>query len=242
MTEINDIQAFCDENEDTSAPEAAEVTEAAEPVQETDQAADVPPPEDEQPSEPAPSGESADPLDTLKAMLAQQHSEQLSYISALSTEVEALSEQVAAGNRAVKVHEEIEHNLNDELQRYKNDFYDRLVTPFLMQFIGLYIDITEEMDEIRADSEAEPDSEYLKVHLKSLGYYADSVRGVLTNNGVEIKHPEPGSKYDYKEQRISKTVPADDPELRDCIASAKSDSFIFKGKVLRPAKVTVYKV
>ena len=174
--------------------------------------------------------------------LADRISEQSSQIAKLTELIEKLSSQVAAGNKAIAVHEEIERNLNNELQRYKNDFYDKLATPFLMQFIGLYIDLSEEMAEIKEEHDAAPEKEYLKTQLDSLGYYADSVKGALINNGVEIKTPEPGSSYDYREQRISKTIPTDDETLRDCVAEARSDAFIYNGKVLRPAKVVVYKV
>ena len=234
MTEINDIQAFCDENEETLEMESPPgVTEEISQASVPEEAAS--PPEQAEDND-------ADPIAALSEQLAAQHREQLSYISALSSEVEELSSKVTAGNRAIAVHEQIENNLNTELQKYKNDFYDKLASPFLMQFIGLYMDITEEMEELEEELTKDPDNEFLKMHLKSLGYYADSVRGALTNNGVEIKTPEPGSKYDYKEQRISKTVPADAPELRDCIASVRSSAFIYNGKILRPAKVVVYKV
>lgn len=234
MTEINDIQAFCDENEEAEMTSPPETDLPEEPAEESV-------PEEASPPEQQDEADK-DPVAALSEQLATQHQEQLSYISALSSEVEELSSQVAAGNRAIAVHEQIENNLNTELQRYKNDFYDKLASPFLMQFIGLYMDITEECEELEEELEKAPDNDFLKMHLKSLRYYADSVRGALTNNGVEIKTPEPGSKYDYKEQRISKTVPADDPELRDCIASVRSSAFIYNGKILRPAKVVVYKV
>ena len=149
---------------------------------------------------------------------------------------------LSAANRAVAVHEEIERNLNNELQRYKNDFYDKLASPFLMQFIGLYIDMTEEIAELKAENEDVSGNEFLSAYIKSLEYYADSVRGVLTNNSVEIKTPAVGDKYDYLEHRISKTIPSEDPANRDCIAAVRSSAFVYNGKVLRPAKVAVYKV
>ena len=101
---------------------------------------------------------------------------------------------------------------------------------------------TEEMAEIKEEYDSSPEKEYLKTHLDSLRYYANSVRGALINSGVEIKTPDVGSSYDYKEQRISKTIPTEDEALRDCVAEVRSDAFIYNGKVLRPAKVAVYKV
>ncbi|MBR1382625.1 MAG: hypothetical protein IJ555_02250 [Ruminococcus sp.] len=174
--------------------------------------------------------------------LTQKLDEQLEKTQELSLKLDRLSSQVSNANKAIAVHEEIEKNLNNELQRYKNDFYDKLASPFLMQFIGLYIDLSDEMAEIREELENDPEKEHLKVQLDSLGYYADSVKGALINNGVEIKTPEAGSRYDYKEQRISKTIATEDESLRDCIAQARSSAFIYNGKVLRPAKVVVYKV
>ena len=224
-----DMQQFFD-GEEVIGEAAAETAETAAETP----AEEASPPEEE--TEAAAADES--PADDT----AGQYGELIERLDALKGDVQGIYAQLSAANKAITVHEEIERNLNNELQRYKNDFYDKLASPFLMQFIGLYIDMTEELDELRADSENAPVSEYLDSYIKSLEYYADSVRGVLTNNSVEIKTPVPGDKYDYLEHRISKTVPTEDPDMRDCIASVKSSAFVYNGKVLRPAKVAVYKV
>ena len=232
MDETNDIITPADTGEEISmtTPEKEEITEeltedSEEPCDENTSA------EEEEPDK-------QDEISELITVIKQQSSQ----IELLSERIDKLSSQVNAANKAIAVHEEIERNLNSELQRYKNDFYDKLSTPFLMQLIGLYIDISDEISEISEEYESDPEKAFLKTQLDSLGYYADSVKGALINNGVEIKTPETGSSYDYKEQRISKTVPTDDETLRDCIAQARSDAFVYNGKVLRPAKVVVYKV
>ena len=226
-------------NEMAIPPEAQEETqELCEPVTDNE-------PEQAVCEEPEPQADEtpeADEEPDFTAGLGEMINNQTSMLVSMSESIEKLSSQVAAGNRAIAVHEEIERNLNNELQRYKNDFYDKLATPFLMQFIGLYIDITEEMAEIKEEYDSSPEKEYLQTHLDSLRYYANSERGALINSGVEIKTPGVGSSYDYKEQRISKTIPTEDEVLRDCVAEVRSDAFIYNGKVLRPAKVAVYKV
>lgn len=233
MDEINETVITPEAETDEEITELADNEISDEPAEEQTEAADEAAADDdtEELCEP-------DPVSEIALVLGDQSSQ----IALLAERVDKLTSQVAAGNKAIAVHEEIERNLNNELQRYKNDFYDKLATPFLMQFIGLYIDISEEMTEIAQELEAEPDKSYLKTHLDSLGYYADSLKGALINSGVEIKTPEAGSRYDYKEQRISKTIPTDDETLRDCVAEVRSDTFIYNGKVLRPAKVAVYKV
>ena len=222
-----DMQQFTDGGEELAeaAPETEET--ASQPAEENAEA----PPEPEAAEE----EEAPDKLGELREELLER-------FESLKNELRTITVQLSAANKAVAVHEEIERNLNNELQKYKNEFYDKLASPFLMQFIGLYIDMTEELGELRAESEDKPDSEFLSAYIKSLEYYADSVRGVLTNNSVEIRTPAPGDKYDYLEHRISKTVPAEDPALKDCIATVKSSAFVYNGKVLRPAKVAVYKV
>ncbi|MCR5123004.1 MAG: nucleotide exchange factor GrpE [Ruminococcus sp.] len=237
-----EVQSLSDGDEVLSepVPESAAETETngtnefAQPASDEESA-------DNAPDEP-PADEPDDEYSPVLNRLDELRGDLLGKLVELEEDIHTVNVQLTAANRAVAVHEEIERNLNSELQKYKNEFYDKLASPFLMQFIGLYIDMTEELDELRTEKENAPDSEFLKAYIKSLEYYADSVRGVLTNNSVEIRTPAPGDKYDYLEHRISKTVPAEDPALRDCIASVKSSAFVYNGKVLRPAKVAVYKV
>jgi len=188
------------------------------------------------------SDEEAERAEALAALMTKQHSELAGLLNGLSSWVEELSAKLTAANKAITVHEEIERNLNNELQRYKNDFYDKLASPFLLQFIGLYTDMEEEIAELKAECEKDPDNKQLVTQLKSLEYYADSVQGALINNSVEIKTPAVGEKYDYREQRIVTTIITDDIGLKDKIAEVRSDAFIYNGKVLRPAKVVVYMI
>ena len=231
-----DMQSFFDGEEELTetSPEAAETEATAAPPADgnADENAEAPPDVPEAGDETAADND----------RLSELRKELLERFDGLQNVLRGIGVQLSAANRAVAVHEEIEKNLNNELQKYKNEFYDKLASPFLMQFIGLYIDMTEELDELRSESENAADNEFLSAYIKSLEYYSDSVRGVLTNNSVEIKTPAVGDKYDYLEHRISKTVPSEDPELRDCIAAVRSSAFVYNGKVLRPAKVMVYKV
>lgn len=237
-------EALTPENTGQDTQQFSESEELEKAFCETEETAENAPPQ-EQEEEPFPAEEQCAEADETPAAEEEENglqSEIIERLEALKTDLHGISAQLSAANRAVAVHEEIERNLNNELQKYKNDFYDKLASPFLMQFIGLYIDMTEEIEELKEENEDVSANEFLSAYIKSLEYYADSVRGVLTNNSVEIKTPAVGDKYDYLEHRISKTIPSEDPAHRDCIAAVKSSAFVYNGKVLRPAKVAVYKV
>ncbi|MEE3404821.1 MAG: nucleotide exchange factor GrpE [Acutalibacteraceae bacterium] len=80
-----------------------------------------------------------------------------------------------------------------------------------------------------------------KVLIDVLKFYTDTVEGALSNCGVELLNPEVGMPMDQLRYAIARTVPTDDPELHSCIAEVKACGYAYNNKVLRPAKVDVYK-
>ena len=186
--------------------------------------------------------EISEDAETLAALMTRQHSELTALIGGLSSWVEELSAKLSAANKAIAIHEENERSLNTELESYRTEFYDKLAAPLLMQFVNLYNDMSEECEQLHEKYLSDPSDEELLTRVRGLEYYTDALLGALVNNGVELKTPEIGSRYDYREQRIINTVITLDPSKKDRIEAVKSDAFIYNGKVLRPAKVSVYMI
>ena len=186
--------------------------------------------------------EISEDAEALAALMTRQHSELTSLIGGLSSWVEELSAKLSAANKTIAIHEETERTLNTELESYRTEFYDKLAAPLLMQFVNLYNDMREECDQLREKYCSDPSDEQLLIRVRNLEYYADALLGALVNNGVELKTPEVGSRYDYREQRIVNTVITLDPSKKDRIEAVRSDAFIYNGRVLRPAKVSVYMI
>ena len=162
-------------------------------------------------------------------------------LDGINERLDRMTAQMANTNRAVAMHETIEGNLNKELQSYKNDFYGKLATPFLMQLISLYAEMKKELDDLKAEiAENEGPTGHEDV-VSSLSYYLDKISGSLVNSGVETETPEVGDKIDPLKQSIVRTVPSDDPAMNGVIQSVRSDSYIYNNKVLLRAKVAVYK-
>lgn len=177
----------------------------------------------------------------LFVLIAEQNAVLKEQLAAMDEKLDRLTAQLVSTNRAVAMHETIEGNLNKELQSYKNDFYGKLATPFLMQLISLHNEMDKEISELKDEMAASEQPTGHEDVVMSLEYYMEKILGSLTNSGVEIHVPEVGGKIDPIEQRIVKTVPSDDPEQNGIIESVRSNAYIYHGKILLPAKVTVYK-
>lgn len=155
----------------------------------------------------------------------------------ISSSIKQLTSQVLKTNNSISMHETIEDNLNKELQQYKNDFYSSLSVPFLQQFISLHKEMEKEMQGCIKDNS----DGHLDEAVDILDYYLKKIEGSLINCGVEARHPESGEKYDPLTQIIVNIIETDDQGKNEIIESAKSNSYIYNGKTLAPAKVAVYK-
>lgn len=162
-------------------------------------------------------------------------------LDSLGEKLDRLTAQVVNTNRAVTMHETIEGNLNKELQNYKNDFYGKLATPFLMQMISLCIEMTKELEELLDEIAASEEPTGHEDVVSSLSYYVEKIRGSLVNSGVEMERPEEGEKMDPLKHQIVRTIPSDDPEMNGVIESVRSSTYTYNNKILLRAKVAVYK-
>lgn len=241
MSEEMNVQDFCTEEEVvfTAEPEqtAAEEEFDEEVFDEKEQQEETAAEETEYEQQAAQAAANAE----FFVMLAEQNAVLKEQLAGMEEKLDKLAAQVVSTNRAVSMHETIESNLNKELQQYKNDFYSKLATPFLMQLISLHNEMDKEVSELKAEIAASEEATGHEDVVMSLEYYREKILGSLTNSGVEIRVPEVGSKIDPIEQRIVKTIPSDDPAQNGIIEAVRSNAYIYHGKILLPAKVTVYK-
>jgi molecular chaperone GrpE (heat shock protein) len=178
------------------------------------------------------------------SVLLAQNSELKQQIENLNNSLDKLTVQVSSMNRSISAHEAIEANMNKELQRYKNDLYTSIATPFLMHLVSLHCEIEKEVSDMKKeveDAEAKGEKVYLDEAISSLQYYYEKIAGSLVNSGVEVKTPESGDKFDPMEQRIAKVAHTEDNDKNGVVESVRSSTYIYNGKILMPAKVVVYK-
>ena len=168
----------------------------------------------------------------------QKQTESLrSQLSDISDNMMLVLKNLTEVGKMASAHEQIEANLNKELQKYKDDFYDQLAAPFLNQLISIHNEMQSEKESCESKND-----ESLKDTIDCLTYYIQKVESSIINSGVEIRKPEVGDKFNHIEQIIVKAIACDDPEKKEIIESVRSATYIYHGKVLKPARVTVYKV
>lgn len=122
--------------------------------------------------------------------------------------------------------------LYKERDEYKNDFYGKLLKPFITGAIQIITDLRmyiSKMDTFEVERSLN--------YLKSL---PDDIIELLENNGVEL-FTEEGDTFNPRTQRAKKLVETNDMSLNNKIAERMEEGFRWNGVVLRPEYVAVYK-
>jgi molecular chaperone GrpE len=119
-----------------------------------------------------------------------------------------------------------------ELSSYKNDIYQKMLKPFIMDTIML-IDDTNKLirDMDKTDTE--------KV-FKVLSGIPDDLLNILERNGIEAFEDE-SDTFNAKTQKVLKTVPTDNPELDYKIESRIRQGYKWDEKVIKPEIIQCYK-
>ncbi len=160
----------------------------------------------------------------------------------LITMYEELSKQIASMeilfNKRIMhtdYEDKIIDQMHEELQKYKEDLYSKLVCPIL-------IDIIEVRDSIMRIS-----ATYLKnaegeqrVPNKIFADYAFDLQDILEKNNVEIYHSNCGETFVPVKQRIVKKEATQDESLHGKIAESLSCGYSYGGYVISAEKVVIY--
>lgn len=137
-----------------------------------------------------------------------------------------------------------ENNIHKELEVYKKNQYFSYIRPFMEFIIGLLVDISESRKQYINDKESIVGSYDEKIYEEIINlhtYYIQQMTSQLHIQGVEIVSYEVNSDFIATEQMISKTVSTDNKELTGKISSFDVPCFKYDDKILKKAKVQVYK-
>ena len=131
--------------------------------------------------------------------------------------------------------EKLIDQMHGELQNYRNDLYGSLIKPIL-------IDIIEVVDNIRKAGvtyAAKGAEEAAAVSV--ITDFIEDLHYILNNYGVDIYKATAGEPFIPVRQRILSTIATNSLELNGKISESLGFGYFYKGKVLWPEKVTVYK-
>lgn len=149
--------------------------------------------------------------------------------------LETLSRQFAERLAYDEKQEKIIDRLHAELQKYRNDMYSTLIRP-------IFVDIIEVVDNIRKTSLSYAEKgEKEKEAAQIITDYIMDLHAILGNNNVEIYKGTPGDTYTPIKQRIVSCEVTRESELNGKIAESIGFGYMFKGKVIWPEKVKIYK-
>lgn len=176
----------------------------------------------------------------LSAMMAQIESigREISRLAAYDKAVDTLKVSLAANQNSEK-------NLYKEVEEYKKDTYFTNIKPFLMFMVDTLCEMKKSLSQYLDDKEefiAENSENSFNEIVDLLKFFIGSFENQMKIQGVDIITFEADSDYIAGQQRISKTVRTDEPAKNGKIAAVLSDCYMYGTTVLRPAKVTVYKL
>ena len=123
--------------------------------------------------------------------------------------------------------------LYQERDEYKNDFYGKLLKPFITGCIEI-------INDLRMYA-AKMDTYDVERSLNYLRTLPDDILELLENNGVEL-YSEESDTFNPRRQRAKKIVPTEDAALNNRIAERLDKGYSWNGVVLRPEMVAVYKL
>ena len=176
----------------------------------------------------------------LSAMMAQLESmsREISRLAAYDKAIDTLKMSLAANQNS-------ERNLYKEVEEYKKGTYFTNIKPFLMFLVDMLCELKKSRAQYIDDKEefiAENNENSYNEIVGLLEFFIDSFENQMRIQGVDIISFEADSDYIAGQQRISKTVKTDDPAKNGKIAAVLSDCYMYDNTILRPAKVTAFKL
>ena len=119
-----------------------------------------------------------------------------------------------------------------ELSTYKNDIYQKIMKPIIMDMIMLLDDTNKIIRDIdKSDTE--------KV-FKVLSGVPGDILDILERNGVEAYQDE-SVTFEPKTQRVLKTIPTSDIEMDNKVESSIRQGYKWDERVIKPEMINCYK-
>lgn len=184
-------------------------------------------------------------LDALSGSISRLQSDMDSMKGKMG-ELQGYREAVTQLKFSLNRNQQNEERIYKELEAAKKDEHYTTIKPFLEFMVSLHIDLVNSRKQYENDKEAVIEeygekayNEMIELH----NFQIESIEGQLQIQGMEIREYAPDSAYVVTEQTPSKTiVEIADSDLNGKIARCETPCYLYKDKVLRKARVVLYKL
>jgi len=145
-------------------------------------------------------------------------------------EIKALSQAFDAKIRYDETRERLVQSMSDELAGYRQDLYQNLLRPVLVDLIGVYDDMTQVLESAESPPATASQLEFFRI----------AVEQVLVRNGAE-RFAVAGDLLDREHQKVVRVTDVATPGLDRRVERRMRTGFTWNGKVLRPEWVSAYR-
>ncbi len=139
-----------------------------------------------------------------------------------------------------------EESMHKELELARKDEHFVTIRPFISFIVELHAEYSDTLREYEEDSDnliASYTEKGYKEIVDMISYNIDKISGELSRQGVEILDYDAGTEFITTEQTVmKKTEPTTDEALVGKIARVISSCYKYGDKVLKKAKVSLYKI
>ena len=192
-------------------------------------------------------GNKSDFSSDVLASISENVSQLISEVAGIKTSLAKLDgydKAVETLKRSLAANQRNEDNIYKELETYKKNQYFNYIRPFLEFLINILTDMLNLKKQYEDDKEnfvSQHGQEVYDEIIDLNDYYLHQIENQLQIQGVEIIHYESESAFVATEQTISKVILTDDDSLVGIVGKVDSACYKFEDKVLKKAKVQVYK-
>lgn len=172
---------------------------------------------------------SCDVIEKINDLLSNSSEAVNKELQLINDKLNTLDIRVSKLRKLADMHEAIETDLNAQINRYKDNFYRRIVNPILMEIFDLQEDMCQDRSLSGDGSE------------NILDEYIDTITLILAHYGVEVRYVKEGDTYDPAVHKPLKAVPTDDRSLDMIICKVKKRIVHYiDGEIVERAGVFVY--
>ena len=192
-------------------------------------------------------GNKSDFSSDVLASISENVSQLISEVAGIKTSLAKLDgydKAVETLKRSLAANQRNEDNIYKELETYKKNQYFNYIRPFLEFLINILTDmlnLKKQYEDDKEDFVSQHGQEVYDEIIDLNDYYLHQIENQLQIQGVEIIHYESESAFVATEQTISKVILTDDDSLVGIVGKVDSACYKFEDKVLKKAKVQVYK-
>lgn len=185
-------------------------------------------------------------LDEVKKVSAEVSdiARQVNELKAAITKFSSYDTAVETLKRSLSAHQNNEANIHKELEGYKKNQYFNYIRPFIEFLISLLSDMKGSIKQYESDKEKFIEQHGEEIYDEIIGlhsFYIQQIESQIQIQGVEIIDYEINTSFVPMEQLISTPVLTEDSSLVGLVASVDSACYKFEDKIIKKAKVHVYK-